>query len=96
MGLLGITASPEYGGSGMSYLDHVIVSEEISRVSAAIALSYGAHSNLCVNQINLNGTAEQKEKYLPKVCAFHSLHLLERERDFPVQLGVLGGSFSVL
>ncbi|XP_045129536.1 isovaleryl-CoA dehydrogenase, mitochondrial-like [Portunus trituberculatus] len=66
MGLLGITASPEYGGSGMSYLDHVIVSEEISRVSAAIALSYGAHSNLCVNQININGTAEQKEKYLPK------------------------------
>lgn len=69
MGLLGITASPEYGGSGMSYLDHVIVSEEMSRVSAAIALSYGAHSNLCVNQINLNGTVEQKEKYLPKLCS---------------------------
>lgn len=67
MGLLGVTASPEYGGAGMSYLDHIVVSEEMSRVSAAIALSYGAHSNLCVNQINLNGTVEQKEKYLPKV-----------------------------
>lgn len=69
MGLLGMTASPDYGGSGMGYLDHIIASEEISRVSAAIALSYGAHSNLCVNQINLNGTEEQKEKYLPKLCS---------------------------
>lgn len=69
MGLLGVTASPDYGGAGMGYLDHVVISEEMSRVSAAIALSYGAHSNLCVNQINLNGTAEQKEKYLPKVCS---------------------------
>ena len=77
MGLLGITSSPEYGGSGMGYLDHVIVSEEIARVSAAIALSYGAHSNLCVNQININGTAEQKEKYLPKVCVFSLSHPLQ-------------------
>lgn len=70
MGLLGVTASPEYGGTGMGYLDHIIVSEEMSRASAGIALSYGAHSNLCVNQINLNGTVEQKEKYLPKVNVF--------------------------
>lgn len=69
MGLLGVTASPEYGGTGMGYLDHIIVSEEMSRVSAGIALSYGAHSNLCVNQINLNGTVEQKEKYMPKLCS---------------------------
>lgn len=76
MGLLGVTASPDYGGAGMGYLDHIIVSEEMSRVSAAIALSYGAHSNLCVNQIDLNGTLEQKEKYLPKVNAFlFYLHL---------------------
>lgn len=71
MGLLGATASPEYGGTGMGYLDHIVVSEEISRVSAGIALSYGAHSNLCVNQINLNGSVEQREKYLPKVCGSH-------------------------
>merc|ERR1712088_969655 len=69
MGLLGITANPEYGGSGMGYLDHVIAMEEISRASGAIALSYGAHSNLCVNQINKNGTDKQKEKYLPKLCS---------------------------
>ena len=69
MGLLGITASPDYGGSGMGYLDHVIAMEELSRVSGAVALSYGAHSNLCVNQINRNGTEKQKEKYLPKLCS---------------------------
>jgi len=69
MGLLGITASPDFGGSGMGYLDHVIAMEEISRASGAIALSYGAHSNLCVNQINRNGTDKQKEKYLPKLCS---------------------------
>lgn len=65
MGLLGITASEEYGGANMGYLAHVIAMEEISRASASIGLSYGAHSNLCVNQINLNGTNEQKQKYLP-------------------------------
>jgi len=69
MGLLGITASSEFGGSDMGYLDHVIAMEEISRASGSIALSYGAHSNLCVNQINRNGTQAQKEKYLPKLCS---------------------------
>lgn len=67
LGLLGITAEEEYGGSGMGYMAHVIAMEEISRVSAALALSYGAHSNLCVNQLTLNATPEQKRKYLPKL-----------------------------
>lgn len=58
----------QYGGSDMSYMDHVLVMEEMSRASAAIALSYGAHSNLCINQIVRNGTEEQKQKYLPQVC----------------------------
>ena len=57
----------QYGGSGLGYLDHCIVMEEMSRISASIALSYGAHSNLCINQITRNGTDAQKEKYLPKV-----------------------------
>ena len=65
LGLLGITASEEYGGANMGYLAHVIAMEEISRASASIGLSYGAHSNLCVNQININGTHAQKQKYLP-------------------------------
>ncbi|XP_015179009.1 PREDICTED: isovaleryl-CoA dehydrogenase, mitochondrial isoform X3 [Polistes dominula] len=69
LGLLGITADANYGGTGGSYLDHVIVMEEISRACAAIGLSYGAHSNLCINQINRNGTNEQKQKYLPKLCS---------------------------
>ncbi|MBP8930329.1 MAG: isovaleryl-CoA dehydrogenase [Paracoccus sp.] len=69
MGLLGITVSEEFGGSGMGYLAHTIAVEEIARASASISLSYGAHSNLCVNQIKLNGTAEQKAKYLPGLCA---------------------------
>ena len=63
----------EYGGTGMGYLEHCIVMEEISRASAGIALSYGAHSNLCLNQIVRNGNQEQKEKYLPKVCMLISL-----------------------
>lgn len=67
MGFLGITAPAQYGGSEMAYLDHCLVMEEMSRASAAIALSYGAHSNLCVNQIVRNGTDAQKEKYLPKL-----------------------------
>uniref|UniRef100_A0A667YQC0 Isovaleryl-CoA dehydrogenase, mitochondrial n=1 Tax=Myripristis murdjan TaxID=586833 RepID=A0A667YQC0_9TELE len=67
MGLLGITAPVEHGGTGLGYLDHVIVMEEMSRVSAAIALSYGAHSNLCVNQMVRHATEEQKEKYMPKL-----------------------------
>ncbi len=65
MGLLGITISEEYGGANLGYLGHVIAMEEISRASASVGLSYGAHSNLCVNQIYLNGTAEQKQRYLP-------------------------------
>jgi isovaleryl-CoA dehydrogenase len=67
LGLLGITVDPEFGGSGMGYLEHVIAMEEISRASASVGLSYGAHSNLCVNQIHLHGTQEQKQKYLPKL-----------------------------
>ena len=69
MGLLGITAEEEYGGSGMGYLEHVIAMEEISRASASVGLSYGAHSNLCVNQIRRNGNAAQKAKYLPKLIS---------------------------
>ena len=65
LGLLGITVPEADGGAGMSYLAHVIATEEIARASASVSLSYGAHSNLCVNQIKLNGTAEQKAKYLP-------------------------------
>ncbi|XP_005801148.1 isovaleryl-CoA dehydrogenase, mitochondrial [Xiphophorus maculatus] len=67
MGLLGITAPVEDGGTGLGYLDHVIVMEEMSRVSAAIALSYGAHSNLCVNQMVRHANPKQKEKYMPKL-----------------------------
>ncbi|SQH75948.1 Acyl-CoA dehydrogenase [Shewanella benthica] len=69
MGLLGVTVSEEYGGADMGYLAHVVAMEEISRASASIGLSYGAHSNLCVNQINRNGNAEQKAKYLPKLIS---------------------------
>ena len=69
LGLLGITASPKYGGSDMSYLAHCIAIEEISRASASVGLSYGAFSNLCINQINRNGSEEQKQKYLPDLCS---------------------------
>ena len=69
LGLLGITADEDYGGTGLNYLSHCIVMEEISRASASIGLSYGAFSNLCVNQINRNGTHEQKNKYLPELCS---------------------------
>ncbi len=65
LGLLGVTVPEEFGGAGMGYLAHTIAVEEIARASASVSLSYGAHSNLCVNQINLNGTPEQKCKYLP-------------------------------
>ena len=67
IGVLGITVSEEYGGANMGYLAHVIAMEEISRASASIGLSYGAHSNLCINQIYLNGSPEQKKRYLPKL-----------------------------
>lgn len=69
MGLLGITVSEQYGGSNMGYLAHVVAMEEISRASASVGLSYGAHSNLCVNQIFRNGNDAQKEKYLPGLCS---------------------------
>lgn len=69
MGLLGITVEEEHGGAGMGYLEHVIAMEEISRASASVGLSYGAHSNLCVNQIRRNGSEAQKQKYLPKLIS---------------------------
>ena len=69
LGVLGITADPDYGGAGLGYLEHCVAMEEISRGSASVGLSYGAHSNLCVNQINRNGTAEQKARYLPKLIS---------------------------
>lgn len=69
MGLLGMTVAEEYGGTNMGYLAHVVAMEEISRASASVGLSYGAHSNLCVNQIGKNGSHEQKLKYLPKLCS---------------------------
>src|SRR6202789_328024 len=67
LGVLGVTAAEEYGGAGMGYLEHVVAMEEISRASASVGLSYGAHSNLCVNQISRNGTEAQKRRYLPGV-----------------------------
>ena len=69
LGLLGITAEEKYGGSGLGYTEHVIAMQEISKASASVGLSYGAHSNLCVNQITLNGTEKQKQKYLPKLIS---------------------------
>ncbi len=76
MGLLGITAAETYGGAGMGYLEHVIVMEELSRASASVGLSYSAHSNLCVNQIHLNGTETQKRKYLPRLIAGENIGAL--------------------
>ncbi len=69
LGLLGITAEEKYGGSAMGYLAHAIAMEEISRASASVGLSFGAHSNLCINQISLNGSEPQKQQYLPKLCS---------------------------
>ncbi len=69
LGILGVTADPAYGGAGMGYLAHAVVMEEVSRASASVGLSYGAHSNLCVNQIDRHGTPEQKSRYLPKLIA---------------------------
>ncbi len=69
LGLLGMTVDPDYGGSGLGYLAHVVAMEEISRASASVGLSYGAHSNLCVNQIRRWGNDAQKEKYLPTLCS---------------------------
>jgi isovaleryl-CoA dehydrogenase len=69
LGLHGITVEEEYGGAGLGYTEHVVAMEEISRASASVGLSYGAHSNLCVNQIRRNGTHEQKQRYLPKLIS---------------------------
>ncbi|MFP4451545.1 MAG: acyl-CoA dehydrogenase family protein, partial [Rhodosalinus sp.] len=69
LGLLGITVEEDYGGAGMGYLAHVVAVEEIARASASVSLSYGAHSNLCVNQIRLNGTEEQRRKYRPRLVS---------------------------
>ncbi|MCF5925272.1 acyl-CoA dehydrogenase family protein, partial [Xanthomonas perforans] len=68
-GLLGLTVEDAYGGSGMGYLAHVVAMEEISRAGGAIGLSYGAHSNLCLNQLRKNASHEQKQRYLPKLCS---------------------------
>ena len=69
LGLLGVTVEEEYGGAGMGYTDHVVAMEEVSRASGSIGLSYGAHSNLCVNQIRLNGSDDQRRRYLPKLIS---------------------------
>ena len=69
LGLLGITAEERFGGASMGYLEHIVAMEEISRGSASVGLSYGAHSNLCINQITLNGTEPQKEQFLPALIA---------------------------
>src|SRR4051812_25258741 len=69
LGLLGVTVEEDLGGAGMGYLAHCVAMEEISRASAAVGLSYGAHSNLCVNQIRRNGSPEQRKRYLPKLLS---------------------------
>src|SRR5579859_3335724 len=69
LGLHGITVEEEHGGSGMGYLAHCVAMEEVSRASASVGLSYGAHSNLCVNQLRLNGTDAQRDRYLPKLVS---------------------------
>src|SRR5206468_4095047 len=101
LGLLGITVSEEYGSANMGYLAHIVAMEEISRASASVGLSYGAHSNLCVNQIKRNGNAEQKQKYLPKLISgehvgalgmrgSHTGELVFQDCEVPVE-NVLGG-----
>ena len=74
LGLLGITLPEQYGGSGMGYLAHAIAMEEISRASASVGLSYGAHSNLCLNQIRLNGSEDQKLRYLTRAVSAASTY----------------------
>lgn len=83
LGLLGITIPTEYEGTGGSYTDHVIAMEEISRASGSVGLSYVANTNLCMNQIRLNGTDEQKKKYLPRVCVMTSLMRLIVKNERP-------------
>ncbi len=81
LGLLGITVPEEYGGADMGYLAHVIATEEIARASASVSLSYGAHSNLCVNQIRLNGNADQKARYLPGLVSGESVGALAMSEE---------------
>ena len=69
LGLLGVTVPEEYGGTGLGYLPHVVAMEEVSRASASVGLAYGAHSNLCVNNLYLNGSEAQRRKYLPRLCS---------------------------
>ncbi|MEP7156228.1 MAG: acyl-CoA dehydrogenase family protein, partial [Betaproteobacteria bacterium] len=69
LGLLGISVPEEYGGTGLGYLAHTVAMEEVSRASASVGLAYGAHSNLCVNNMYLNGSEAQRKKYLPKLCS---------------------------
>ena len=69
LGVLGMTVEEDYGGAGLGYIEHTIAMEEISRASASVGLSYGAHSNLCVNQLRLHGTPEQKRRYLPRLIS---------------------------
>ena len=76
MGILGITVDEAYGGSGLGYLAHAVVMEEISRASASVGLSYGAMSNLCMNQLNRHGTDAQKQRYLPGLCSGDSVGAL--------------------
>ncbi len=80
LGLLGITVEREYGGAGMGYLEHVIAMEEISRASASVGLSYGAHSNLCVNQIQRCGNEAQKRRYLPQLVSGEHVGRARHER----------------
>ncbi|MEO8443570.1 MAG: isovaleryl-CoA dehydrogenase [Gammaproteobacteria bacterium] len=76
IGLLGITVDPEYGGAGLGYLEHVLAMEEVSRASASVGLSYGAHSNLCVNQLHRNGSDAQKRRYLPRLVSGEAIGAL--------------------
>ena len=78
LGVLGITVGEDYGGAGMGYLAHMVAMEEISRASASVGLSYGAHSNLCVNQIKRNGSEAQKRRYLPKLISGEHVGALDR------------------
>jgi len=86
LGVLGITVGEEYGGANMGYLAHMIAMEEISRASASVGLSYGAHSNLCVNQIKRNGTPEQRAKYLPKLISGEHVGALAMSEPAPGSL----------
>ena len=83
LGLLGITVEEEYGGAAMGYLEHVVAMEEISRASASVGLSYGAHSNLCVNQLRRNGSPEQRRKYLPKLISGEHVGALAMTEPVP-------------